>query len=239
DPGAPSGDHSKGSTLERELDALEAELDWEAPVGQKMDGPAPDRSEDITGGTPDTPDAAPETPREAEPLFEPEAPMVEAVTSAEEQQPLAFTSLREARPATAAIEALQLVAVSESAHQDADYEEDASVPPHLMAKSASGATSTAARFSPRPGEEEFDVPQPPFDSRRDDHFPGFGPDVADLDLEAGLDRDVAIDPDMLRELVSEIVRKELQGELGERITRNVRKLVRREINRALAGQDLI
>jgi hypothetical protein len=38
-------------------------------------------------------------------------------------------------------------------------------------------------------------------------------------------------------MVSDIVRKELQGVLGEQITRNVRKLVRREINRALLSQD--
>jgi len=38
--------------------------------------------------------------------------------------------------------------------------------------------------------------------------------------------------------VIEIVRQELQGELGERITRNVRKLVRREIHRALLSQGL-
>ena len=46
------------------------------------------------------------------------------------------------------------------------------------------------------------------------------------------------DEDSLRELVSDIVRQELQGRLGERITRNVRKLVRREIQRALAELDL-
>ena len=38
-------------------------------------------------------------------------------------------------------------------------------------------------------------------------------------------------------MVAEIVRQELQGTLGERITRNVRKLVRREIHRALTSQD--
>jgi len=43
---------------------------------------------------------------------------------------------------------------------------------------------------------------------------------------------------MLRELVSDIVRKELSGDLGERITRNVRKLVRREIHRALETREL-
>lgn len=47
-----------------------------------------------------------------------------------------------------------------------------------------------------------------------------------------------IDEEALRELISDIVRQELQGALGERITRNVRKLVRREIHRALAAQDL-
>lgn len=47
-----------------------------------------------------------------------------------------------------------------------------------------------------------------------------------------------IDEAMLREMVADIVRQELQGALGERITRNVRKLVRREIHRALAAHDL-
>lgn len=50
--------------------------------------------------------------------------------------------------------------------------------------------------------------------------------------------EAVIDEDSLRELVAEIVRQELQGALGERITRNVRKLVRREIHRVLASQDL-
>ncbi|UXX82703.1 hypothetical protein [Roseovarius pelagicus] len=52
------------------------------------------------------------------------------------------------------------------------------------------------------------------------------------------DSDAILDEDALRELVTEIVRQELQGGLGERITRNVRKLVRREIHRALASQEL-
>lgn len=46
-----------------------------------------------------------------------------------------------------------------------------------------------------------------------------------------------IDEEMLRDLVAEIVRAELQGALGERITRNVRKLVRREIMRALSIRE--
>lgn len=58
------------------------------------------------------------------------------------------------------------------------------------------------------------------------------PDLATID-------EPVMDEEALRELVAEIVREELQGALGERITRNVRKLVRREIQRALASQDLI
>ncbi|WP_099825705.1 hypothetical protein [Oceaniglobus indicus] len=56
----------------------------------------------------------------------------------------------------------------------------------------------------------------------------------DLSLD---DEDTLIDEEALREMVSEIVRQELQGALGERITRNVRKLVRREIMRAISIRD--
>ena len=58
-------------------------------------------------------------------------------------------------------------------------------------------------------------------------------------LGALTEEDTYLDEESLRELVAEIVREELQGALGERITRNVRKLVRREIHRALAAQDLL
>ena len=49
--------------------------------------------------------------------------------------------------------------------------------------------------------------------------------------------DMVMDEPALRELVIEIIRQELQGALGERITRNVRKLVRAEIHRAMAGRE--
>ena len=50
--------------------------------------------------------------------------------------------------------------------------------------------------------------------------------------------DAVLDEDALRELVSDIVRQELEGSLGERITHNVRKLVRRELQRAMAAKEL-
>ena len=71
------------------------------------------------------------------------------------------------------------------------------------------------------------------------------PDEDELEPEAAspvddaiLADDTFLDEESLRELVADIVRQELQGALGERITRNVRKLVRREIHRALAAHDL-
>ncbi|MBE0554489.1 MAG: hypothetical protein IH625_12435, partial [Rhodobacteraceae bacterium] len=49
----------------------------------------------------------------------------------------------------------------------------------------------------------------------------------------------AIDDAALRDLVRELIVEELQGPLGERITRNIRKLVRAEIARALAAEQLL
>lgn len=62
--------------------------------------------------------------------------------------------------------------------------------------------------------------------------------LTDDDPEVFLSDEAVLDEEALRDLVSELVRDELQGALGERITRNVRKLVRREIHRALASMEL-
>ncbi|MBQ2260797.1 MAG: hypothetical protein II336_05460 [Loktanella sp.] len=79
-------------------------------------------------------------------------------------------------------------------------------------------------------------------------------DGADLSPTAGDDRSVDLEtrvvtdivmqdiggqPDdaVLRDAVLRVLREELAGDMGERITRNVRKLVRREINRVLAARD--
>ena len=49
---------------------------------------------------------------------------------------------------------------------------------------------------------------------------------------------LAIDPDDLHDMIVQIVRDELAGETGERISRSVRKLVRREINQILSARDI-
>jgi hypothetical protein len=67
----------------------------------------------------------------------------------------------------------------------------------------------------------------------------------DQDSDAALEAEVTAflsnrtlaNEDALRRLIVEIVHQELQGALGERITRNVRKLVRREISRTIASEE--
>lgn len=79
-----------------------------------------------------------------------------------------------------------------------------------------------------------DVDDDPSDIEEEQDAPAA---AAPIGSAFGVD-DQLMDEEALRDLVSEIVRAELQGALGERITRNVRKLVRREIHRALTAQDM-
>jgi hypothetical protein len=62
------------------------------------------------------------------------------------------------------------------------------------------------------------------------------PDEPSLPVPAP-QRGLDIPEEELRGMIAEIVREELSGPLGERITRNVRKLVRREIRSMLMGED--
>ena len=92
------------------------------------------------------------------------------------------------------------------------------------------------RSAPSPVRPEPITPRPrPVPAAESEPLPSEAPLPA---TAPGVDLDErVIDEEMLRDIVSEIVRSELQGELGERITRNVRKLVRREIHRAIMTRD--
>jgi hypothetical protein len=46
-----------------------------------------------------------------------------------------------------------------------------------------------------------------------------------------------LDEEALRRVINAIIREELQGELGDRISRNLRKLIRREIAEVMAEQQ--
>ncbi len=71
-------------------------------------------------------------------------------------------------------------------------------------------------------------PEAPVDDLGDDPTPFSIPEA----------EDGFMDEETLREIIVEVVREELQGVLGQRITRNVRKMVRREVRLALAAEDL-
>jgi hypothetical protein len=85
-------------------------------------------------------------------------------------------------------------------------------------------------------------PEPPAavtDAAAADFAPPEPDRVSPPEAEAGELTDLDLfDAEALRDLVRDVLREELQGPLGERITRNIRKLVRAEIARALAAQDL-
>ena len=57
-----------------------------------------------------------------------------------------------------------------------------------------------------------------------------------LEAEAAATPAPNLDEAALRAMINAIVREELQGELGERINRNLRKLIRREIAEFLEEQ---
>lgn len=71
---------------------------------------------------------------------------------------------------------------------------------------------------------------------RDQSEPARPAPTDDLDTALFSD-DMQFDEAVLRDLVRDLIREELQGSLGERITRNVRKLVRAEVARALSLHD--
>ena len=62
------------------------------------------------------------------------------------------------------------------------------------------------------------------------------PDDLNENIAAYLIDKTSLDEASLRDMIVDVVRQELQGELGNRITRNVRKLVRQEINNALSSK---
>jgi len=99
----------------------------------------------------------------------------------------------------------------------ADLAEDAAVAEIMERAAASKAQAKAEQVQAEPVKE---AAKP--EAEKDDIF---------------ADDEGVFDETVLRDLVRDLIREELSGTLGERITRNVRKLVRAEINRALTARD--
>lgn len=103
---------------------------------------------------------------------------------------------------------------------------------------------TASVQAPASPQDDMVLPEGALDPRPAETYDdvaeanaGFAEDAVMDPADADDADDGFIDEDALRDMVVAILREELRGELGDRITHNVRKLVRREINRALTAQD--
>ncbi|MEM9975535.1 MAG: hypothetical protein AAF771_15260 [Pseudomonadota bacterium] len=252
-----------GDALDERLEDRIAEL--EAAVSSQEGSWEPDGSELIDEETPrefvfghhrhiDTTGTVEVGVRESAPGPEPLPQMDDAPMSpnAPEPEPLGVHLIDETDlPRPLAVDRAEAVALAEAGRQealaDAIQEEQAenafSDEPLLldtsMAEDDEGdadallpeAAAAVARVAHVPTTTEAPVSEP--------GLPAEPEDVADTEemLPALGADDIEIDEDMLRDLVAEIVRAELQGEMGVRITRNVRKLVRREIHRALMTRD--
>ncbi|MBK5946705.1 hypothetical protein CCR83_09730 [Rhodobacter veldkampii DSM 11550] len=131
----------------------------------------------------------------------------------------------------AAMEAAVAV-VGDAFHAAPDAADTAPVPPapaSVLPEQAAAAPQAAAMAPPAGAEPRRLHLRDPFESMPDD--------MAESEDLLALSDDEIFDEEALRALIADVVRQELQGMLGERITRNVRKLVRREIQRALASRD--
>lgn len=113
------------------------------------------------------------------------------------------------------------------ARQNLDFEDDAPAPGALR-----------PGFDPLP--EEQSAAEAPFIGDDTD-----GDDPAQLawtepatSAQEPLPADAWSDEALLRELIRDVLREELQGPMGERVTRNLRKMVRSEIARALTARGI-
>lgn len=143
---------------------------------------------------------------------------------------------------------------AETARTRTDPEADLTAPPACPADSDEIGPADAPAAPSRASETAGDaVPQDQFtELSAAAAEPREGQEAATADRETRLPATAAtgrerapsapegpleVEDDRLRAMVQTVIREELQGELGERITRNIRKLVRAEIHRALLARD--
>lgn len=114
----------------------------------------------------------------------------------------------------------------------------------LLAPVADGAAVETAAPEPVLSAELAEVPVPALASQPD-AFPELDTPNDDVPSHAASvltdpngNQISLLDEDELIQMLRRVIREELQGVLGEKITRNVRKLVRAEIARALTAQTL-
>ncbi|MEM9969026.1 MAG: hypothetical protein AAF755_13130 [Pseudomonadota bacterium] len=135
---------------------------------------------------------------------------------------------------------------------------------HSFLNGGTDSAGSQASVAAQGPAERVEVPQPSTNISADDASRASAPQTTAQDVAAKIDafesaldglgspKDAAsvqdkrdeddyleeevIDEAALREMITEILRQELQGAIGERITRNLRDMIRREI-RLLLGMD--
>lgn len=140
----------------------------------------------------------------------------------------------------------ETIAELESAvtHQDDEWEPDGSEPAPVMDWSnarAEDAPFLSRRHPARPAPKVAQPPKAPEPVAETPAVREPAPVVASAPepqtTAAPADEMPRIDEDLLRDMIRDVLREELRGPLGDRITGNLRKLVRREIFRALASGE--
>jgi hypothetical protein len=100
-------------------------------------------------------------------------------------------------------------------------------------------TFEASQFDARTDPEAAGEAKAAFDPAPEPQVPGMAAAAPAPVTTAETDADTTeiLDEEALRAIIARVLREELQGPLGERITRNVRKMVRAEIARALSERS--
>lgn len=233
--------------LTAEHRVMSPETDAAATVGPAEVAPAPDQPASAEAEAPQTPNArqmpAPDFTQLEATIAELEAAVAqssdefegEAVESAPKASNvtelygrLNFKTGEASQEDAAPVEVPVEATVSPEPEQSAE----ATVHPDLIEAEIAAAEQVDA---------EADTPIASVDAAQDDvdfesGFSGYElpPIEASPDTDAEL-----IDEEVLRDLVGQIVREELHGQLGERITMQVRKLVRAEIAKALDDRKFL
>lgn len=227
---------------EAESDVILVEADWEDDIWAEEEPSlaevalGADEAEVVPAPTEPEPEAQPGAGTDADGWMPGEADWSAA-------EPIPFIPLRRRAEILAARLAGGGHADDAAPKSEPEPEPEASEP---LAASVTDTQADVASFAgeqdPEPDDMTFALAQesePRLITDPDD--PGdhlVGPGTATELVDADGSPIAVLDEAGLQEIVRQMIRQELQGELGERITRNVRKLVRAEINRALIARDL-
>ena len=155
-------------------------------------------------------------------LVQPESPTAPQVDEVEEAPIILDAVSLDAEPESAS-EEKPLSPIAAAIRRHAQETESEDLEEEVVRRLTSLETLFAAQKSSAVFEEELSLEQSPQDSPSELNWTETTPKRAQ--------------GDDMRELVRSLLREELQGEMGERITRNLRKMVRAELARAFASRD--